>query len=108
MDDIETGDCNNDTNINDLNNNNLKKKIKDTTIDQKKIIKNVGIYQERNHIAGLIRKHSRTFSFSNRYLSIQKIGLQRKQKMKLSLLNRYLCILRKDLKEKVNLKTTAS
>ena len=36
MDDIETGDYNNDTNINDLKNINLKKNIRDTTIGQKK------------------------------------------------------------------------
>ena len=36
MDDTETGDYNNDTNINDLKNINLKKNIRDTTIGQKK------------------------------------------------------------------------
>ena len=36
MDDIETGDYNNDTNINDLKTINLKKNIRDTTIGQKK------------------------------------------------------------------------
>ena len=63
MDHIETGDYNNDTNINDLKTINLKKKHQGHNNWPKKIIKNIGIYQERNHIAGLIWKHSRDVLF---------------------------------------------
>ena len=42
MDDIETGDYNNDTNINDL-----KKNIRDTTIGQKKSSKNRNLSRKK-------------------------------------------------------------
>ena len=106
MDDIETVGYNNDTNINDLNNINLKKH-QGTTIG-KKMIKKYRNLSRKKHMAGLIRKHKRTLFFSNRYLSIQEIGLQGKEKIKLRLLNRYLSIPRKCIKEKEHLKATAS
>ena len=106
MDDIETVGYNNDTNINDLNNINLKKH-QGTTIG-KKMIKKYRNLSRKKHMAGLIRKHKRTLFFSNRYLSIQEIGLQGKEKIKLRLLNRYLSIPRKGIKEKEHLKATAS
>ena len=94
MVDIETVNYNNDTNFDDQNNINLKKHQGNW---RKKSSKNIGIHQEKDHIAGLIRKCKRKLFLSNRYQPIQKIGLQGKQKMKLSLLNRYLCILWKGL-----------